>query len=340
MMETDPQVDGDDDTRSIDGFTSRSVRRRRARRSAKQAVVAEQQSLRGIPEVAAPKTLVVSQEMKLNLLQQIEKGGQATHSAVESILHDVVRMSMEPFGCRVVQAALDVASSAQKEQLVSKLHGHVQHLIGSPNGNFVIQKVVEVLPALSYAFVPEELRSFASETAMHRFGCRVLCRLVEHIPSSGVSGFTAMLIEELMLDVDMLVRHNFARHVMELILEHGTDAHRQLICDVLQQKALYYAKDRCSSYVVEKALETTGGHNPDSIAGKLLSEPEQFMELAMHECGMHVANAVMRLHGECGMQARALIAENKGRMATSKHGSKLLAMQLQLQQVSRTADRC
>jgi len=339
VVENDQQVDIDDASSSIHGSTSRSARRRRGRRAAKQAVVAAQRINRGIPEAPQSETLLVSQEKRLDLIRQIEQGGQATHSAVNQILDQVLRMSMEAFGCRVVQAALDKASSAQKERITAELHSHVRQLIGSPHGNFVIQKVVEVLPSSSFAFVTDELVSFAVETAQHRFGCRVLSRLVEHLSVSSKTASTALLLDEILSDIDKLIRHNFARHVIELILEHGTDAHRQAVCRVIQQRPCYYAKDRCASYVVEKALASSSGRNVNGIVSKLLSDSEQFLELGMHECGMHVANAVSHLRGDSGHRARTLIAKNRHRLVASKYGIKLIELQGKMEQVAWKAER-
>merc|ERR1719498_1688693 len=125
--------------------------------------------------------------------------------------------------------------------------------MASPHANFVIQKIIEVLPVASTAFVAEELAGVAGDVARHRFGCRVLSRLVEH-NSIGTASSPAIdsLIDELLHEADKLLHHNFARHVLELILEHGKADHRHKIARTLQNNLFNLAKNRCASYVFEK----------------------------------------------------------------------------------------
>lgn len=156
---------------------SRSARRRRGRKAAKTKASG---SSRVILETPSPCDLLVTEEQKRQLMQDLQEGGETMRRAVSSIRGSVLRMSMEPFGCRAVQLALDVASMADKEGLVEELRGHVLSATASPHANFVIQKVIEVLPTNLTNFVAKELATFAAELACHRFGCRVFCRLVEH----------------------------------------------------------------------------------------------------------------------------------------------------------------
>ena len=71
---------------------------------------------------------------------------------------------------------------------MNELRGHVLQMMESPHANFVLQKVIEVLPANATCFVTEELATRAAEAARHRFGCRILCRLIEHHTASSSTG--------------------------------------------------------------------------------------------------------------------------------------------------------
>jgi len=234
-------------------------------------------------------------------------------------------MSVEPFGCRVVQAALDHATTAEKECMVAELRGHVRVAIASPHANFVLQRAIEVLPVNFTSFVSAELTGVAGEVAKHRFGCRVLSRLIEH--HSGGSAApqpTNDVIDELLLEADQLINHNFARHVLELILEHGRDTHKQKIAEVIRNNLFLYAKNRNASYVVEKALASCMTSDTDAIASELLSDPQCFLTLAVHECGTHVVKAVANLHGDCARNAKQLLLANADLVKSSKYGNRLL----------------
>jgi len=300
---------------------SRSARRRRGRRVAK----AKAKSSMHILESPAIEGLLVTEEKKVELMRQLELGGDVMHKAVSSILGSVLRMSLEPFGCRVVQQALDVAGPAEKDALVAELRNHVRLTISSPHANFVIQKVIEVLPVVSTSFVAEELATVAAEVAQHRFGCRVLSRLVEHhLCGNSACPAANDLIDELLLETDELIHHNFARHVLDLILEHGSASHKQRIAQTIRKNIFHHAKNRCASYVVEKSLALCSAADSHAIASDLLADPEQFLMLAMHECGMHVVKAVTQTHSACVQKTQDLLLANVGRVKSSKYGKRLL----------------
>lgn len=301
---------------------SRSARRRRGRRSAKAKT---SQTSMPISQSPNPDDLLVLVEKKDELIHMLSCGGDLMHEAVSSLRGSVLRMSVEPFGCRVVQAALEHTSTAEKERIVSELRGHVRLAITSPHANFVLQRAIEVLPVSSTSFVAAELASAAGEVAKHRFGCRVLSRLIEHhLGGNAAPQPTNDLIDELLLEADQLINHNFARHVLELILEHGRDTHKQKIAEVVRNNLFLYAKNRNASYVVEKALALCRASDTHAIATELLSDPQCFLTLAVHECGTHVVKAVANLHGDCASKAKQLLLANADRVKSSKYGKRLL----------------
>lgn len=300
---------------------SRSSRHRRGRRHAK----AKAASSMVILETPPKDELSVTEEKKANLIQHIEAGGDRTLEALFSLRGSALKMSLEPFGCRVLQSALDVANIAAKEILVCEFHGNVRLMVSSPHANFVIQKVIEVFPVHIASFVAEELATFAVDVAQHRFGCRVLSRLVEHHLGSNVAYPAANdIIDELLSAVDQLIRHNFARHVLELILEHGSEHHKQRIASAIRNNAFFYAKNRCASYVIEKALIFCSEPDKRAIASELLGEPEKFLTLAVHECGMHALKAVMRSQTEYALKGRQMLVADIDSVKSSKFGKRLL----------------
>jgi len=213
----------------------------------------------------------------------------------------------------------------QKEKVLAEFWGNVRMAIASPHANFVLQRAIEVLPVNSTGFVATELATVAGEVAKHRFGCRVLSRLIEHhLGGKAAPQPTNDLIDELLLEADQLINHNFARHVLELVLEHGRDTHKQTIAAVVRNNLFFYAKNRNASYVVEKALRSCMPSDTHAIAAELLADSEGFLSLAVHECGTHVVTAVMNLHGNCASKAKKLLLTDVDRVRSSKYGKRLL----------------
>jgi len=80
----------------------------------------------------------------------------------------------------VVQKALEVIPPEQQSQLVKELEGHVIKCIKDQNGNYVIQKVIEQVPAAFTQFIVDTFVSKVFNLATHPYGCRVIRRILEH----------------------------------------------------------------------------------------------------------------------------------------------------------------
>jgi len=305
---------------------SRSARRRRGRRAAKAKATSSTssrlQNVLPILDGPAWEDLMISEDKKVELCDQIESGGRSAAEALDVIKGAVLRMAFEPFGCRLIQLALDAADATTKEAMVREIQGNVLDAISSPHANFVIQKAIEVLPVRSASFIAEELKGHTAEVARHRFGCRILCRLVEHHLSDSSSA--TELIDEMLQEAEQLIHHNFARHVLELILEHGTAEQKHRIADAIRANLFHNAKNRNASYVVERALVHCDVSDREAIAAELLADSERFLTLATHECGSHVAKAVLTLGGEAARQAKELLEQSAGRVRASKYGKRLM----------------
>merc|ERR1719183_948446 len=70
------------------------------------------------------------------------------------------------------------------DNLLAGLRGHVREALGHRHANYVIQKVVDVMPTQQAVFVAKELVGSAYQAATHRFGCRTVLRLVRHCSSA------------------------------------------------------------------------------------------------------------------------------------------------------------
>jgi hypothetical protein len=57
-------------------------------------------------------------------------------------------MSLHPYGCRVVQAALQGLPGEHKVALARELEGHIMKVLESQHGNHVVQRIVETVSGL------------------------------------------------------------------------------------------------------------------------------------------------------------------------------------------------
>lgn len=62
----------------------------------------------------------------------------------------------------------------QKSQLVLELDGHVMRCVRDQNGNHVIQKCIECVPAEKIEFIISAFRGQVATLSTHPYGCRVI----------------------------------------------------------------------------------------------------------------------------------------------------------------------
>jgi hypothetical protein len=76
--------------------------------------------------------------------------------------------------------ALEHVLTEQQATLVKELDGHVLKCVKDQNGNHVIQKAIERVPAEHIQFIINAFHSQVYNLATHPYGCRVIQRMFEH----------------------------------------------------------------------------------------------------------------------------------------------------------------
>jgi pumilio RNA-binding family len=64
-------------------------------------------------------------------------------------------------------------------RITEELESHVIDSIKDRNGNHVIQKCIQVLPAPHFAFIVDVVEANITDLSTHPFGCRVIQRVLE-----------------------------------------------------------------------------------------------------------------------------------------------------------------
>jgi len=212
---------------------------------------------------------------------------------VEAVHGSVRRLAFLSDGCRIVQQALDVASPSMQASMAEELRGAVKAAARSLQANFVLQRMIRLLPATSVAFMSRELASSAVQTACHFTGCRVLCRLFEH-GNTADADIAFLMGEVLTSDIPKLCRHRFGCHVLVAILEHGQGLHRQQIADAFRGEAVSQAKHRHASLVLEVLLMNCQPAEHEALCKELMQCPPQVASLASHSNGRRVMTAIAK----------------------------------------------
>lgn len=168
---------------------------------------------------------------QLERLRQMCYESSAQSAAVQEAIARAVATPYDPFACYVVDAILRA------------FRGHVREAVKHHHGNYVIQKIVESLPAIHVDFIAEELGGHGASTARHSYGCRTMLRLFRHRSCSACAGeATLSLLEEVMEafaeDPCGLLCHRYGRHVMHEALESGSPRHQRQVAEAIRSGAL------------------------------------------------------------------------------------------------------
>lgn len=249
--------------------------------------------------------------------------------AVEAVRGSVWRLSRDPVGCRAVQAALAAASGDQARAICAELRGKVEDAVYSPHANYVLQKVIEVVPPTASSFIAEELASggHASSIANHRFGCRVFCRLVEYCSAHES---TLAIMDHVLANCEELCRHTFGHYVAKSVLESGTAEQKRRVCQALWSPAAgqalshsalaQSAQQRNASHVTERAISMAARDDAQAICWSLLPH---VVDMSQTPFGRHVVRAMLR-DPDAGQAVYAQINANMDYLNQTKYGKRFI----------------
>lgn len=183
-------------------------------------------------------------------LSQLKKGGDERASAIAAFANMAFKTKAS---CCAAQVVLKESPVDDQRALVSSLSGIIVKAVRHRHANYVVQKVIQVLPQADFSFVIQELLSVGSDLARHQISCRTLCRILEHGDLS--DGTTSQLLDKVLEDASDLCKHQYGSHVICHFLEYGYTDHHQIITFAICFALPESAKFRHGCMVVKKALQ-------------------------------------------------------------------------------------
>lgn len=265
-------------------------------------------------KVQAPATESTAEEAEAEVQRQAYEMGQVLLAELshpdpvrqQSATINFVDMAYaSTLSSRAAQSALENTSSEEQVKLVNGLRGQVLKAMQNPNANHVISKMVQVMPCDRVSFIVEELKGYASTLSRHRYGCRLLCRIIEHLSPRDVAALE--LLAEVLTDAEELCTHAFGIFVVCHILEYGLPEHKATMAAVLGTNLMGFAVHKKGRCVVEAAFRHLSAEEQRALANDLLSDSTQskgqLLALAQSQFGRHVVVAMMDQKSEVRMEA-------------------------------------
>ncbi|RMD40646.1 hypothetical protein DV735_g4479, partial [Chaetothyriales sp. CBS 134920] len=204
-----------------------------------------------------------------------EHGNQAQKKSLANQMKGhVLTLSTQVYGCRVVQKALEHVLTDQQASLVRELDGpnkQILKVIRDQNGNHVVQKAIERVPAEHVRFIIEAHRGEAVKLATHTYGCRVIQRILEYCGAAD----RQILLDELYTCIPPLITDAFGNYVVQHIIEKGDPEGRRRAVSFVLQQVLTFSKHKFASNVVEKCIDHADPDQRAEIFRRLVGPNEQ-----------------------------------------------------------------
>lgn len=159
----------------------------------------------------------------------------------------------------------------QQAALVKELDGSVLKCVKDQNGNHVIQKAIERVPAQHIAFIIDAFNGQIQQLATHAYGCRVIQRLLEHCEEPAWS----WILEELHACGPTLIPDQYGNYVAQHVIEHGRPEDRAKVISLIKVQLLPFSAHKFASNVVEKCLVYATDEQRQEIMLKFLEKNER-----------------------------------------------------------------
>lgn len=170
----------------------------------------------------------------------------------------ICELSLHVYGCRVIQKLIDQLDDIKS--IVAELENHVDELIFSPNGNHVIQKCID--KDIEKDFLIKEFEKETIKLATQRYGCRVLQRLFEVCSERETWNVYLKVID----NIDVLINDKYGNYVIQHLID-SENKYKMKIFDYIVKNAFRLSKDKFSSNVVEKCVNTSSPEYLEQFLG-------------------------------------------------------------------------
>eukprot|EP00931_Biecheleriopsis_adriatica_P047587 TRINITY_DN2743_c0_g1_i4.p1 TRINITY_DN2743_c0_g1~~TRINITY_DN2743_c0_g1_i4.p1 ORF type:complete len:404 (+),score=85.96 TRINITY_DN2743_c0_g1_i4:54-1265(+) len=235
------------------------------------------------------------------LPQSLQAGAQRTASLTGSEPEEaawsghVWQRSRDSEGCRQIQEVLGSTTTSEEErlQIASALRGHVCEAMRCKHANFVLQKLIETLPAKHLGFCFDELlnrqKNVVPQFACHKYGCRILKMLLEHGPREQVQ----VLAQRLLEDITSICAHEFGNYVTQQVIVSSTGEQLAFLVEHLCENAARLVQDPFAPAVVRKAMATVPEQAQAQIAEAFLQEAGLVLQMTQTRQGFLAAKEMM-----------------------------------------------
>lgn len=189
--------------------------------------------------------------------------------------------------------ALEHVLTDQQALLVKELENDVLKCVRDQNGNHVIQKAIERVPAEHIQFIIQAFKGHVGALAVHSYGCRVIQRMLEHCGEPS----RTFILQELHAEGSKLISDCYGNYVTQHVIEHGGLEDRARVFEMVKAQFLLYSKHKFASNVVEKCLTFGSDAQRRELMLTIAEKPERGESTTMLLIKDPYGNYVLRKWG-------------------------------------------
>lgn len=227
--------------------------------------------------------------------------------------HQLVELSRDQHGSRLIQQKLEYASASEKEMVYKEILPHSLELMSDVFGNYVIQKFLEFGTEPQKDHLVARMLGHVRSLSLQMYGCRVIQKALEHISLAS----QIQLIAELKGQVLTCVQDQNGNHVIQRIIERVPAHELGFIVDAFKESDLFYklATHPYGCRVIQRMLEFCTHAQLASLLPCLHSCAKALM---VDQYGNYVIQHVLE-HGDATAKQAMLTLVHRDLFNLSKH---------------------
>ncbi|CAM0874247.1 unnamed protein product [Alopecurus aequalis] len=247
---------------------------------------------------------------------------------IDNLMGHVLGLSLQLYGCRVIQKAFEISDIDQKVEMAKELGSNLLKCVCDQHANHAIQKCIEFVPPQHIHFVYRSLCGKAKMLSSHPFGCHVIQKVLEFCKDPQIMH---ALVTEILECVNELSVDPYGNYVVQYIVEHGRPHDRQIMVLKFEGQVMRMSHQKHSSNVIEKCLIHGSFLERKLIIAEIFHAggcvtADHLLGMMVHEYANYVIQRIMDVAQEWQINVIVnLVRRNVDMLAKYAHGRHVMA---------------
>jgi len=228
------------------------------------------------------------------------------------------QLAQDPQGCREVQHTLDSATAEEVLALAKELQGHIWEATCCPHANHVLQKCLVLLQPSETHFILDELTQggLIVRASQHKYGCRVVQKLLEHCQKEEVK----VLVRILTAEANAIACHPYGNYVIQRLVTCCGSHQARLLREVLQGGIQSLGRDPYGCAVISSAMQSLPWDEKVELARGLAKDSQLLLQIACSRHGHQAAKAVAEVLSGQEQQSVIQLFTGSPTLVASRYG--------------------